>query len=97
MRWVDRMGSPALRRGLCFFDVARILAAKRPRAFLLENVKNLVNHDQGRTFSRHPADAGGGTGLPDFVAGDRRCAFCAATSQANSDRGISRGHGVFAG
>jgi DNA (cytosine-5)-methyltransferase 1 len=37
-------------QGTLFFDVARILAAKRPRAFLLENVKNLVNHDHGRTF-----------------------------------------------
>jgi len=37
-------------QGTLFFDVARILAAKRPRAFLLENVKNLVSHDGGRTF-----------------------------------------------
>lgn len=37
-------------QGTLFFDVARILAAKRPGAFLLENVKNLVNHDHGRTF-----------------------------------------------
>jgi len=37
-------------QGTLFFDVARILAAKQPRAFLLENVKNLVNHDRGRTF-----------------------------------------------
>jgi DNA (cytosine-5)-methyltransferase 1 len=37
-------------QGTLFFDVARMLAAKRPRAFLLENVKNLVNHDRGRTF-----------------------------------------------
>src|SRR6202167_5738717 len=37
-------------QGTLFFDVARIIAAKRPRAFLLENVKNLVNHDHGRTF-----------------------------------------------
>lgn len=37
-------------QGTLFFDVARILAAKRPSAFLLENVKNLVNHDRGRTF-----------------------------------------------
>ncbi|HEX3986810.1 MAG TPA: DNA (cytosine-5-)-methyltransferase [Acidobacteriaceae bacterium] len=37
-------------QGTLFFDVARILAARRPRAFLLENVKNLVSHDQGRTF-----------------------------------------------
>jgi DNA (cytosine-5)-methyltransferase 1 len=37
-------------QGTLFFDVARILAAQRPRAFLLENVKNLVSHDRGRTF-----------------------------------------------
>lgn len=37
-------------QGTLFFDIARILAAKRPRAFLLENVKNLVSHDRGRTF-----------------------------------------------
>lgn len=37
-------------QGTLFFDVARVLAAKRPRAFLLENVKNLLNHDRGRTF-----------------------------------------------
>ncbi|RFP08001.1 DNA (cytosine-5-)-methyltransferase [Duganella sp. BJB475] len=37
-------------QGTLFFDVARILAAKRPSAFLLENVKNLKSHDKGRTF-----------------------------------------------
>ncbi|HEX3661465.1 MAG TPA: DNA (cytosine-5-)-methyltransferase [Acidobacteriaceae bacterium] len=37
-------------QGTLFFDVARILAAKRPRAFLLENVKNLISHDRGQTF-----------------------------------------------
>jgi DNA (cytosine-5)-methyltransferase 1 len=37
-------------QGTLFFDVARILEAKRPKAFLLENVKNLVSHDKGRTF-----------------------------------------------
>jgi len=37
-------------RGTLFFDVERILAAKRPKAFILENVKNLVSHDKGRTF-----------------------------------------------
>lgn len=37
-------------QGTLFFDVARIIAAKRPRAFLLENVKNLQSHDKGRTF-----------------------------------------------
>lgn len=43
-------GFACVTQGTLFFDVARILAAKRPRAFLLENVKNLVNHDRGRTF-----------------------------------------------
>lgn len=37
-------------QGALFFDVARIIAAKRPAAFLLENVKNLTSHDRGRTF-----------------------------------------------
>lgn len=37
-------------QGTLFFDVARIIEHHRPKAFLLENVKNLVNHDRGRTF-----------------------------------------------
>ena len=37
-------------RGTLFFDVERILKEKRPPAFLLENVKMLVNHQKGRTF-----------------------------------------------
>jgi len=38
-------------QGTLFFDIARILEHHRPRAFLLENVKNLKSHDSGRTFS----------------------------------------------
>jgi DNA (cytosine-5)-methyltransferase 1 len=38
-------------QGTLFFDVARILEAKRPQAFLLENVKNLLSHDGGKTFA----------------------------------------------
>lgn len=37
-------------QGTLFFDVARLIAAKRPAAFLLENVRNLVSHDKGNTF-----------------------------------------------
>ena len=37
-------------RGTLFFDIARIIKEKKPKAFLLENVKNLLGHDNGRTF-----------------------------------------------
>ncbi|PEH40029.1 DNA (cytosine-5-)-methyltransferase [Burkholderia gladioli] len=38
-------------QGTLFFDVARIIAKKRPAAFVLENVKNLLSHDKGNTFA----------------------------------------------
>ena len=37
-------------RGTLFFDIARILASKRPRGIVLENVKQLRGHDQGKTL-----------------------------------------------
>lgn len=37
-------------RGTLFFEIARILAEKKPKAFVLENVKLLVGHDKGRTI-----------------------------------------------
>lgn len=37
-------------QGTLFFDVLRIIEAKRPSAFILENVKGLLNHDNGRTM-----------------------------------------------
>lgn len=37
-------------RGTLFFDVARILKEKQPEYFILENVSNLLNHDNGKTF-----------------------------------------------
>ena len=39
-------------RGTLFFDIARILKDKKPKAFVLENVKLLVGHNQGHTLSR---------------------------------------------
>jgi site-specific DNA-cytosine methylase len=39
-------------RGTLFFEIARILAHKRPRLVLLENVKGLLSHDGGKTFAR---------------------------------------------
>lgn len=39
-------------RGTLFFDIARILQAKRPLAFVLENVKQLATHQQGHTLTR---------------------------------------------
>ena len=37
-------------QGTLFFDVSRIIEHHKPKVFLLENVKNLVNHDKGKTF-----------------------------------------------
>lgn len=37
-------------QGTLFFDVARIIKEKRPKIFVLENVKNLKSHDKGNTF-----------------------------------------------
>lgn len=38
-------------QGTLFFDVAQMIEHHRPKVFLLENVKNLVGHDKGRTFN----------------------------------------------
>lgn len=38
-------------RGTLFFEIARIIKVKRPKIVLLENVKGLLNHNEGKTFS----------------------------------------------
>jgi DNA (cytosine-5)-methyltransferase 1 len=43
----DPMGQA---QGTLFFDIVRIIKEKKPKAFLLENVKNLKGHDKGKTF-----------------------------------------------
>jgi DNA (cytosine-5)-methyltransferase 1 len=45
----DRLGFSDT-RGTLFFEIERILKEKKPKAFLLENVKQLVSHDGGKTF-----------------------------------------------
>jgi DNA (cytosine-5)-methyltransferase 1 len=45
-----KRGGFADTRGTLFFEIARILKEKQPRLLLLENVKGLLSHDQGRTF-----------------------------------------------
>ena len=39
-------------RGTLFFDIARILSIKKPQYLVLENVKGLLTHEEGRTFFR---------------------------------------------
>lgn len=46
----EQLGFECTEQGNLFFDVAAILKTKRPRFFILENVPNLLKHDEGRTW-----------------------------------------------
>ncbi len=46
----DPHGFDCETQGTLFFELEKLIAHHRPKAFLLENVKNLVSHDRGRTF-----------------------------------------------
>ena len=57
----DKEGFSHETQGTLFFNIEKILLAKRPKAFMLENVRNLTAHDGGRTFKiilAHLMDAG---------------------------------------
>ena len=45
-----KRGGFADARGTLFFEIARLVADKRPAYFILENVPGLLSHDKGRTF-----------------------------------------------
>ena len=46
----DKEGFAHETQGTLFFNIEKILVAKKPKAFMLENVRNLTAHDKGRTF-----------------------------------------------
>jgi len=48
----EQLGFEHTEQGRLFFNVLEILRAKRPRNFILENVPNLLKHDDGKTFDR---------------------------------------------
>lgn len=52
----DQAGFKCSRQGTLFFDVVAILQEKRPRHFILENVPNLLKHDEGKTYARIKRD-----------------------------------------
>ena len=45
-----RLGFNDKTRGTLFFDIADMIKRTRPKAFMLENVDNLITHNKGKTF-----------------------------------------------
>ncbi|SDJ85812.1 DNA (cytosine-5)-methyltransferase 1 [Cryobacterium psychrotolerans] len=54
----DQLGFEHTEQGRLFFNVLEILEAKRPKNFILENVPNLLKHDEGKTFARMRSELG---------------------------------------
>ena len=58
----EQLGFECTEQGNLFFNVAAILAKKKPKYFILENVPNLLKHDEGRTWKEIQAILGTGEG-----------------------------------
>ena len=68
----DQLGFECTKQGDLYFNVAAILKHKKPRFFILENVPNLLKHDDGRTWKEIQAILGTGSGgLGYHVAAER--------------------------
>ncbi len=68
----DQLGFECTKQGDLFFNVAAILKNKKPRFFILENVPNLLKHDEGRTWEKIQKILGVGRGgLGYHVAAER--------------------------
>lgn len=68
----DQLGFECTKQGDLFFHVAAILAHKKPRFFILENVPNLLKHDEGRTWTEIQRILGiGNNGLGYHIAAER--------------------------
>ena len=58
----EQLGFECTEQGNLFFNVAAILARKKPKYFILENVPNLLKHDEGRTWKEIQTILGTGEG-----------------------------------
>lgn len=68
----EQLGFECTKQGGLFFDVVKILEARAPQFFILENVPNLLKHDGGRTWERMQEILGRGPrGLGYHVAAER--------------------------
>lgn len=81
-------------QGTLFFDVARIIKAKQPKAFLLENVKNLLSHDRGAHVQDDIFRADRRPWIPRHLQADRRGGLRPPAQGTHVHRGLPRGERV---